>query len=61
MRFAKITSAALLLCAPVLTACGPKPEPVLKVQPVQCECPKPATPPPELMQRPTVEHFLPQT
>ena len=57
---------ALLLCALALTGCGPKPpprveEPVLPVRPVTCNCPKPATPPEELMQRPIVEAFLPQT
>ena len=61
MKSAKITAAALLTCALALPACKPKPEPVIEVRPVVCQCPKPATPPPELMQRPTVEHFLPQT
>ena len=65
MKPVPILLATALLCAPVLTACSgtpePKPEAVLEVQPVQCECPKQLPPPPDLMKRPTVKRFLPQT
>ena len=61
MTSRKIIAAGLPMLALLLTACGGKqyePETVLPVRPEVSTCPAPATPPTELVKRPTIVDFL---